>query len=136
MSDFLRGLREYNMTLEDIEKSDWKYCGGNRGHHLNYWRTCHGNMSLPPHETHCVCNHKITENCYITDGKDILVLGMCCIKKFIPKSTRTCEKCGKPHKNRVVNRCNECRLGVCDGCGIEIEEWYNKCLTCKYKSKK
>lgn len=135
MSDFLRGLMEYNMTLEDIEKSGWKYCGGSRGRHMNYWKTCYGNMPLPKHEEHCVCNHKITENCYITDGKEILVLGMCCIKRFIPKSTRTCEKCGEPHKNRVVNRCNECRLGVCDGCGTEIDEWYKKCLPCKYKSK-
>ena len=28
-----------------------------------------------------------------------------------------CEKCGKLHINKIVNRCDTCRVGVCDDCG-------------------
>jgi hypothetical protein len=126
----MRGLKEFNMTQDEIINGGWRYCGGDRGRHLNYWRTCHGDMPLPDHESKCVCGHKITENCYITDGKELLVLGMCCIKRFVPKCTRTCERCGEPHKNRIVNRCNECRIGVCDGCGKNITSYNKKCFKC------
>jgi len=130
---FVRGLQNYNLTFEELVNNNWKYCGGNTGRHLKYFRLCCKDEELPDKISECVCGHLIKENCYITDGYQILILGNCCIKKFIPKSTRTCEKCGDSHKNRIVNRCYNCRFGICDICNKECGEMYQKCYKCTYK---
>ena len=134
---FKEGLLSYDLTQEEIIQSGWKYCGGNKGSHRNYWDLVCGQYGyeLPKHQNECVCGHHIEENCYITDDFDdgeILILGMCCIKKFCPKSGRTCEICGEEHRNRIVNRCNDCRIGLWDGCRREIDEIYTKCYRCKF----
>uniref|UniRef100_A0A6C0BA18 DM2 domain-containing protein n=1 Tax=viral metagenome TaxID=1070528 RepID=A0A6C0BA18_9ZZZZ len=110
---FIEGLKNYNVTYDEIIKGNWKYCGGRSGCHLNYFKVSCKNDDLPKQQDKCICGHAISENCYITNDEFILVLGSCCIKKFLPKtkSSRTCEKCGDPHKNRKVNRCNKCRSG-------------------------
>lgn len=64
---FLKGLKEYG----DIKI--WKYCGGDRGRHLNYFRIACKNEKLPEHEDNCVCGHDIVENCYIN----------CYLKEFV-----------------------------------------------------
>jgi hypothetical protein len=114
MSDaFIKGLKKYNLSYEDIKNSKWKYCGGDTGRHKNYFKICFPTDSFTfniGHENHCICGHLIVENCYITnDELEILVLGNCCIKKFVPMSTRTCEICKLPHKNRKDNKCKDCR---------------------------
>jgi len=106
---FIKGLQKYKLTYDEIKNSNWKYCGGRTGSHLNYFKLCHKGLELPTIQNHCVCGHSIKENCYITNDEQILVLGNCCIKKFVVKSSRTCEKCGGAHKNRTVNKCNNCR---------------------------
>jgi hypothetical protein len=108
---FIKGLKNYNLTIDDIENSGFKYCGGNKGRHLNYYKLIYGNREIPYIIENCVCGHNIKENCYITNGDITLTLGICCIKKFLPgyKQGRTCEKCEKPHKNRICNTCNDCR---------------------------
>ncbi len=117
---FIKGLKEYNLTNEEIIAEGWKYCGGNEGRHLNYFRiACPGEV-LPDQADECVCGHNIVENCYITDGDRILILGNCCIKRFIPDSGRTCERCGEPHRNRKDNLCSDCRPR-CAGCD-EVRE--------------
>ena len=66
--------------------------------------------------------------------KDLIINSL----KFTPnneckKNTRTygiCEKCGNKHKNRVVNRCNKCRIGLCDNCNKIIDKKYKKCYNC------
>ena len=127
-------LSEYGMTLKDLE--GWEYCGGTKDQHLTYFRMRFGNIPLPEHVNKCLCRHPIVENCYITDGKEILVLGNCCIKRFVPKCTRTCEICGDPHKNRTINRCNICRdKGFCKKCKKKIDLKYTLCYTCKYPNK-
>ena len=82
----------------------------------------------------CICQHSIKENCYITnkDNTCILVLGNCCIKHFLPegKSRRTCEDCGNIHRNRVVNRCNNCRYQKCDDCNRFNYNGYKICYYC------
>ena len=90
---------------------------------------------MPSHKDNCVCGHYIEENCFITNDVDIIVLGNCCIKKFLPenKSSRTCEKCKEPHKNHIVNRCNDCRYGLCDKCNIKINPKYKICAKCDTK---
>ena len=92
---FMKGLEEYGLTLEDIEKSGWKYCGGKSRHHRNYFKLIYG---------------KDAE--YITNGEEILILGNVCIKKFLnsDKAGRTCEKCDAPHQNSKDNFCNKCRV--------------------------
>jgi len=130
---FMKGLSNYGLSYETIKKSGWKYCGGNSGRHLKYFKLSCPNDDLPEQADECVCGHHIEENCYITDGIEILILGNCCIKKFVPKSSRTCEICEKPHKNRIVNRCAECRVGRCDGCGKYCDESYKKCYKCTFE---
>lgn len=105
---FIEGLEKYNLTYEEIK--DWKYAGGNKGRHYNYFVMICGDNAKPlPHTNNCVCNHYIEENCYIRNGNDFLILGNCCIKKFIPMNTRTCKYCNSPHRNRKNNICNGCR---------------------------
>lgn len=130
---FIKGLQNYGLTYDEIKNSNWKYCGGRRGRHFNYFKLCCKDDDLPELINECVCGHHIKENCYITDGEQILVLGNCCIKKFIPKSSRTCEKCGEPHKNRIVNICNNCRKGICEIFNIECDYKYKKCYNCVFK---
>jgi hypothetical protein len=59
----------------------------------------------------------------------IIIVGSDCIKKFCPP-TKKCDKCGIVHRNRVVNRCNECRIGICDKCDKPCKNMYNKCFKC------
>ena len=144
---FIKGLQNYNLTYEEIKNGKWKYSGGNAKGHLNYFRTCYGDKKLPDHKFKCICGHAIKENCYITDGKEIITLGNCCIKKFLPegKSGRTCEDCGKPHRNRKDNKCHDCRdikyntpiENNCRTCGIKCNSKYKYCYNChlKYKLK-
>jgi hypothetical protein len=118
---FKKGLKDnYDMDYETI-KIDWKYCGGDTGRHLNYYRLCYKKAKLPEHHNYCVCGHFITENCFITDNKQLLVLGNCCIKAFLVKNGRTCEDCGNSHKNRIINKCNDCKN----------KEKYKYCSVCK-----
>jgi hypothetical protein len=133
---FIKGLKKYDLTVDEIQNNNWKYCGGNIGRHYNYFKICCKDDELPMKTNDCICGHHIIENCYITDGKIKLVLGNCCIKKFIPKSGRTCAKCDKPHKNRTVDRCNDCRIGICDECDKNCDKTYKKCYSCNFKKKK
>jgi hypothetical protein len=114
---FLKGLEEYGMTYDEIK--NWRYCGGDyEGHITYYYLIFNKSKKLPEFSDECVCGHKIEKNNYICDKKKskIMVLGMCCIKKFIPFSSRTCEDCDKPHKNRIINKCNDCRIKKCIKC--------------------
>jgi hypothetical protein len=129
---FINGLKNYDLTYDDILNNNWKYCGGRNGRHLNYFKLSCKNDNLPDYVNKCVCGHFIEENCFITNGNQILVLGNCCIQKFIPKSSRTCENCGEPHKNRIVNRCNYCRIGICDICNKKCNKLYKKCYHCAF----
>lgn len=133
---FIRGLEEYGLSYDEIENGKWRYCGGASGSHLKYYKLCYKDQELPELVDECICGHRIIDNCYITDGNEILILGSCCIKKFIPDSSRTCERCGEPHKNRKVNRCNLCRKGVCDGCGIKCNDKYKQCYKCTFGNSK
>jgi hypothetical protein len=149
---FTNGLKQYNLTQEEL--INWKYCGGNTGSHLNYFRLCFGDKEpLPEHTNKCICGHPITENCYIENGEELIVLGSCCVKRFITKR-RTCGICNEPHKNIKINRCNDCRVkcdkcrkeykhgkfslcsdcrkGTCDICSKKCNPNYNTCYTCKF----
>jgi len=132
---FITGLKiNYDVDYEDLK--DYKYCGGNMNNHLNYFKICMKGELLPNQVDMCVCGHHIEENCYITNGEKLLVLGSCCVKRFIVKKTRTCEICGESHKNRLNNRCNDCRIGRCELCSKKCNVNFKKCYDCNMSSKK
>jgi len=116
---FIRGLREHNLTYEELVNNQWRYAGGNgettsysdaNTRHYRYFKLCFPNMEPLDPVNHCVCGHYIQENCYISDFEgNFIIIGNCCIKKFVPLSSRTCEDCKRPHKNRKINKCNPCR---------------------------
>lgn len=110
---FIKGLQEYNLTKEDIQ--GWHYVGG--GHTTNpilnivlkerFHRHFPGE-DVPELEHRCVCGHPIQENAFITDGSNILVLGSCCVRRFLPNGTKlTCTRCKRPYKgkHRVCGTC-------------------------------
>ena len=104
-------LKKYNVTLEDIQSGRWRYCGGETGHRQKYFHLCQPGREHPEHEVECACGHEIEENCYITNGETIIVLGNVCINRFLPENLagRSCSDCGRRHKNRKVDLCNSCR---------------------------
>jgi len=106
---FENGLKKFGVTMDDLK--NFKYCGGDKGTHLNYYKICFPHEDLPDEEEKCICGHRISENCYITNGNVCLTIGNCCIKKFISpdQQKRTCKKCGKVHRNRKDNYCRVCR---------------------------
>lgn len=130
---FIKGLKDYQLSMEQMD--NWSYCGGNTGRHKNYFKLACPDDDIPELVDKCVCGHRIVENCYITDGENILILGNCCIKKFIKNCGRTCEECKKPHKNRKDNRCNDCRdkNPRCLDCKKKIDGFYTKCYSCHFK---
>jgi hypothetical protein len=101
-------LDKNNLTFEDFKT--FKYAGGDFGHHLNYYKILFGDKKLPNKEVECLCGHPIKNNCYIVneENENLMVLGNCCIKRFLSKSGRTCDKCGEPHKTRKNNYCKSC----------------------------
>ena len=112
----------------------WKYCGGDKGPHLKYFEE-NFNFAQPPHKSHCICEVEIKYNCYITDPEEteILVIGNCCIKRFMKHSGRTCKVCKSPHKNRKDNLCNICRLiKFCKkpNCYIPAVKYIDYCYQC------
>lgn len=142
---FIEGLKEYGLTMNDM--NNFVYKGGNNGSHLNYYKLSYKNDELPPDKDICICGHKIIKNCYISNGSQLLTLGICCIKRFIPKEKqrRTCECCGCSHKNRKNNLCNICREKsniTCKCCGyfhkILTNNLCNKCIEkpTRYKNNK
>lgn len=114
MVDFKKKfLEEWNkLDVSNHDLTAWKYGGGNRGRHYNYWKILFPNTELPESDFECVCLHHIQENCYIylPNTDEIVILGNCCIKKFIPTCNRSCEVCGDTHKSRNDNRCKNCKI--------------------------
>lgn len=94
---------------------NWKYAGGSNGPHFKYWKSMNAEyddkLKMPAPRSACLCGHGIIENCFVINEEtlELEVLGNCCIRKFIPKSTRTCHKCHAPHRNRKRNLCTLCR---------------------------
>lgn len=105
---FKEGLRNYGLTYDVVK--EWKYCGGNVGRHLNYFNVCCKDECLPEKSNECVCGDVIDQNLYITDGQNILILGECCIRRYdVPKTTKSCVKCGRKHKSKTYDYCKDCK---------------------------
>jgi len=110
---FREGLAEYNLSPEEITNGSWKYAGGTNERHRKYFQTAYKEYDLPDVTDKCICGHPIKENCFIynKETETFLIMGNCCIKRFLPTehSGRTCSICEKPHRNRKDNLCNSCR---------------------------
>ena len=128
--NFCDGLDSLGLTYAEV-KRDYKYSGGTKGRHKNYFDLCFPTETRPRRRRHCLCNHPIDENCYLSKDFDIdtlIIVGNCCIKKFIDKSSRTCTHCEAPHKNSSLNYCNDCKEYIKRG-------YTEKCLSCNSLSK-
>jgi hypothetical protein len=143
--NLIHNIELRGFTYEQF-KSEYKYSGGNEGRHLNYFNIVFKNKKTPQQTMHCECNHPILENCYVSNNFDydsIIVMGSCCIKKFIPAAGRTCEICSSPHRNKKNNKCNECRkikpviseFKKCKNCTNIIKKQYTRCFNCYQKIK-
>jgi hypothetical protein len=130
-------LKLNGLTWDDFQQ--FKYCGGDTGRHLNYWKLVMGETPLPEADDKCLCGVAIVEQCFVSrdsgDSIDLLVLGNCCIKRFMPgeNSGRTCDKCGAAHRNRKINKCNECKKGVCITCGMVFKGGSKRCYCYRCK---
>ncbi len=95
---------------------EWKYVGGNSGRHARWYQNLYPDCSCPPSKNVCICSHPIVENCYIQNSHTdlILIVGNCCIKRFLPLENqgRSCPKCQEPHRNRNDPWCDNCRGGI------------------------
>jgi hypothetical protein len=130
---FIRGLEDYGFTLEAFNEANFKYHGGDtETNHKNYWKMLEGTNPFPEKTNECVCGHYIKRNFYICSKNDIMILGSCCILKFVPSGLRrTCQICGEVHRNRKNNLCNGCREGRCVKCGeLCLKSNYKYCKGC------
>lgn len=108
---FETGLKEHNLTFDEVKT--WKYDGGDWDYHLNNWKRKYGNEPTPEKKSKCLCGQIIDNNCYITNGIQRLVVGSCCIKKFIDSGfKRFCSCCEVPIKSLKDNYCLKCRKTI------------------------
>lgn len=128
------GIKKINKLV----KGDWIYAGGDYKEHLNYWKIFSRSYGFIGDRARkfkpmCVCGQELQRNCWIYSKKKhkIKIIGSECINKFIGKQ-KLCHICGEEHNNRIVNRCNDCRHGMCDICDKIIDSKYRKCYKCKF----
>jgi hypothetical protein len=134
---FCEALAERGLTYEQVQ-AEYKYSGGNvdfnddmANEHSRYFNMCFPHDTQPERVFECLCDHPIKNNCYISKDFDydtILILGICCIKRFEITSARTCAHCNVPHKNRTMNYCNGCKEYIKRG-------YTKKCLQCNTLNK-
>ena len=107
LTNFYENLNILDISYENIKKCT--YAGGNgrkrikftneyyydkNNRYYKYFLLKYGENAIFPDDVkYCVCGHEITENCYITNGNIIIVLGNCCIRKYLPENQcgRTCK---------------------------------------------
>jgi len=109
----------YNIETYDDVKNLWCYAGENgdlQTSHSRYFKQLEKEYGLkpPPMEKCCICTHFIKNNMFLRhiETNTLIVVGSCCIKKFMPKEKqgRTCSRCEQPHRNITDNYCKLCRL--------------------------
>lgn len=157
---FLEGLWEkYKMTRQDLIEGGYNYCGGDKDDkeqsifYRTYFEERFEGRKALKEVSRCVCGHAIYYNCYICNGDDdydsILILGSCCVRKFIPNGMKQIHKCknifpwgevcGDIHRRRVKKICEPCEKGLvrCTGiteegiwCKNRIDKKYSRCEDC------
>jgi len=110
LARFKEGLRRWT---GDDDVANYRYYGGDQGRHLSYFvNTLHRRPTdMPDRRAFCVCGIKIMEQCFLEHepSKELVVVGNCCIRRYVPKAGRTCDCCGEGHRNRRDNLCHACR---------------------------
>lgn len=122
---FREEILKYSVQNSDYNKAkhEWVRAGGfhpkkdegNGQTSFNYYKAYFSNkFSQPEYETRCICTHDIVHNCYIYNqyNKKAVVVGNCCIKRFLDNIHKSCEVCQNFHKRTKANICNACeKLG-------------------------
>jgi hypothetical protein len=111
---FEKGLKQYNLTVEEFQ-SNYKVLRCDKDKEYE---------EIPPDKKYCICGVKIKINKHVRNieeydlTKRILVVGRCCIKKFVPEENRKklCGNCKRAHKNKTFNLCKECEYNHCYVC--------------------
>ncbi len=135
---FRNGMRNLGITPEEqADKSNFQYYGGD---YLSYDAdfVCIQNQSTvpiprPKKTFRCVCGQKIEKNAYVKYRDMIIVLGSCCINRYMPDvSCRRCVECGERNRRRVINRCTTCSETMCDRCnGPKTNARMRLCDSCR-----
>ena len=146
----IKTLKKYDICFREFES--FKYAGNNKDERgIKIFYMTFGHHNYPEYSLTCLCNTNITNNYYVTNNKKeiILVMGKCCIKQFVKTGTKLlCEICNEPHKNRLQNRCNECKnknlcidckkattdhknFKYCFECYSKNNSYIGKCIGCK-----
>ena len=134
---FIDGIyREYNLTIDDLD--DYVYAGGSHDAGKRYFKLKCPNEEPPYLRDRCICGTAILYNYYLrgpdsNGDQHIIILGSQCIKRFVVNSVKNCSDCGAGHNNRLVDRCNNCRVGKCDGCSRRCPDRYARCYNCYEK---
>ena len=113
----------------------------------NKWR-----YDVPDKKEQCLCGHSIRYNYYITsndkyEGRDILVVGSCCMRDFLEDGMRKhCDNCRVVHKRTKYDICVDCEKEekkrireikkeqkkiTCE-CGKTKRKEYKLCYTCRF----
>lgn len=129
---FSNGLARIGFKSGTEFKERVKYIGGTSYGHRNYLKlqTLDFDQIIKDNEENgkCICGNILVHKCFLADKTTLendeisyYVVGECCIKKFLPACllVRKCQKCQKPHKNRTIDMCNECRP-KCSKCGKHL----------------
>jgi hypothetical protein len=103
-----------NMKLLGYKKSDFNnfsYCGADVNKSTqNYWKLIYKDKPLPSKKQQCICEKNMTNNYYIRNDKEvILIICHYCLKTHIKHNKRTCNICKHKHNNKTVNLCNNCK---------------------------
>lgn len=151
-NNFFIGMKKLGYTKKQAK--EFRYCGADTNDTTrNYWNLTSKNKQLPAKKYKCICGKNITNNYYITNDKDVLIICSNCNKNNIKHNKKSCEKCGENHRNIKDNFCNACRKDrieyfdqcdlcknyesfaiynsiICDNCINETKLKANKCSNC------
>lgn len=118
---FKEEILKHSVQRNDYNKAkhEWIRAGGyhpnkeegNGQTSFNYYKTYFSSkFPQPDYELECICTHKIVHNCYIYNqyNKAAVVVGNCCIKRFLDNIHKSCEVCQQFHKRTKANVCNAC----------------------------
>ena len=103
---FKSGLEKLGLSEEDV-RENYQYVGGETGEHLQFFKACYPDRPLPTHQDVCICGHRCSMNCFISNGETFLSVGESCASKWLPQ--KVCKDCGSKTRNRKDMLCSKCR---------------------------
>jgi len=118
----------------DSDISEFYYCGeySVEFNTLEFFTQETGLIKFPHFKSTCICGHTLkTTNCYIFNGKHVIIVGSCCIKKFKKMDingnlrnfkTSICKKCDRePLYKKGAKSCLHCSITKNRNVILEIE---------------